>query len=188
MQFNTKNILSYNIPQNTFSDAITIFAVFQSLPSTHNNQCIFSRSYPNTHPSPFAFYGNRYLRGTLDTYTFGNTQQFNLKTVGLYILCIQADTNSVKEWVYSENFYKNRPEQFFFYIDNKNSAFEDKSELIFVGSRSDYNKNVSFNGYISEMIIYNTIMNDNKRQSIEGYLAKKWNLSNNLPDNHLYKI
>ena len=40
---------------------------------------------------------------------------------------------------------------------------------------------------IYEMIIFNTALTTSQRQQVEGYLAWKWGLQNNLPDTHAYK-
>jgi hypothetical protein len=42
-------------------------------------------------------------------------------------------------------------------------------------------------GNIGEVIIFNTALTTSQRQQVEGYLAWKWGLQNNLPDTHAYK-
>ena len=42
-------------------------------------------------------------------------------------------------------------------------------------------------GSISEVLVFNTSHSDSQRQMIEGYLAWKWGLQSNLPDNHPFK-
>lgn len=49
-----------------------------------------------------------------------------------------------------------------------------------------YANNWYLNGYISEVLIYNTVLSTTNRQKIEGYLAWKWNIQNRLPINHPY--
>lgn len=44
-----------------------------------------------------------------------------------------------------------------------------------------------WNGYVSEIIMFNTVLTDAQRQIIEGYLAQKWGLASSLPANHPYK-
>ena len=44
-----------------------------------------------------------------------------------------------------------------------------------------------WNGWIAELIIYNSALTTNQRQQIEGYLAWKWGLQANLPATHPYK-
>jgi len=50
-------------------------------------------------------------------------------------------------------------------------------------------KNTSFhlNGTISEVIIYNSVLTDNQRQQIEGYLSWKWGIQSSLQNVHPYK-
>lgn len=47
--------------------------------------------------------------------------------------------------------------------------------------------NEFWNGYIGEVIVYNTSLSITDRQQVEGYLAWKWGLQANLPANHPYK-
>lgn len=42
-------------------------------------------------------------------------------------------------------------------------------------------------GYMCEVIVYNSALSKIQLQQIEGYLAWKWGLQNNLPDTHAYK-
>jgi hypothetical protein len=41
--------------------------------------------------------------------------------------------------------------------------------------------------YYGEVLLYNSVLNTNERQQIEGYLAWKWGLQSSLPANHPYK-
>jgi hypothetical protein len=41
------------------------------------------------------------------------------------------------------------------------------------------------NMYLSEMIIYNSVLNSTQRQQVESYLAQKWGLTASLPGGHL---
>jgi hypothetical protein len=43
-----------------------------------------------------------------------------------------------------------------------------------------------WNGWIAELIIYNSALTTAQRQSVEGYLAWKWGLQTNLPSTHPY--
>ena len=44
-----------------------------------------------------------------------------------------------------------------------------------------------FAGSIQEVLLFNTSLSDPQRHIIEGYLAWKWGLQSNLPDNHPFK-
>jgi hypothetical protein len=43
-------------------------------------------------------------------------------------------------------------------------------------------------GQLHELIIYSTTLSFSQRQQVEGYLAWKWSLQNNLPANHPFKL
>ena len=49
-----------------------------------------------------------------------------------------------------------------------------------------YNGPYSFMGSIGDFVLFNQNHTNNDRQMLEGYLAKKWGLSNKLPTNHPY--
>ena len=51
---------------------------------------------------------------------------------------------------------------------------------------SGYNDNDLFSGSISEILIYNSTLTTDNIQSIEGYLAWKWGLEQQLPSSHSY--
>jgi len=48
--------------------------------------------------------------------------------------------------------------------------------------------NGPFSGFISEIIVYSSVLSNEQMQFIEGYLSSKWGLQNNLKLNHPYKI
>lgn len=43
-----------------------------------------------------------------------------------------------------------------------------------------------WSGYVGEILMYNSVLTGNQRQSIEGYLAWKWGLQASLPTSHPY--
>jgi hypothetical protein len=45
-----------------------------------------------------------------------------------------------------------------------------------------------YTGQIGEILVYNTVLSDINRLTVEGYLAWKWGLSGNLPQTHLFKL
>jgi hypothetical protein len=53
------------------------------------------------------------------------------------------------------------------------------SGVTLIGGSTGY-----FNGSISEIIVYTSILTTNQRQLVEGYLALKWGLEDDLPNNH----
>ncbi len=65
-----------------------------------------------------------------------------------------------------------------------NTTATSSSQLYFI---LGYQFPLYLNGYIYELIVYNTAVSTNQRQSIEGYLAWKYSLQGSLPSNHPYK-
>ena len=55
----------------------------------------------------------------------------------------------------------------------------------YIGAHSG--PNYLTNGYICEVIAYNSVLSAPNRQKVEGYLAWKWGLQANLPAGHPYK-
>jgi hypothetical protein len=55
-----------------------------------------------------------------------------------------------------------------------------------VGAGFTDNRN-KFNGSIYEIIVFSSTLSANDRQRVEGYLAWKWGLQNNLPSTHPYR-
>jgi hypothetical protein len=46
--------------------------------------------------------------------------------------------------------------------------------------------NTGFDGFFHEVLVYNTQLTVAQRQTVEGYLAWKWGLQNQLPPFHMY--
>lgn len=45
-----------------------------------------------------------------------------------------------------------------------------------------------FTGHVAEMLFFDNSLSTINRQKVEGYLAHKWNLTENLPSDHPYKV
>ncbi len=56
---------------------------------------------------------------------------------------------------------------------------------IIIGSNNAVNE--PFKGFIGEIVLVPEIVSTNTRQRIEGYLAHKWGITANLPNDHPYK-
>jgi hypothetical protein len=55
-----------------------------------------------------------------------------------------------------------------------------------IGRKESHNNYGSYDGYIGEIIIINSVQ-DIDRQKVEGYLAHKWGVESKLPSDHPYK-
>jgi len=56
-----------------------------------------------------------------------------------------------------------------------------------IGARADLNSITHLRGYVAELIVVNGIASNVVIQKLEGYLAHKWGLEANLPNDHPYK-
>jgi hypothetical protein len=74
-----------------------------------------------------------------------------------------------------------------FYASGSAVAY-DAGRTTSIGQRFGDIASEGFNGYIQEILIYNTPLTTFQRQQVEGYLAWKWNLQSALPANHPYKV
>jgi hypothetical protein len=54
-----------------------------------------------------------------------------------------------------------------------------------IGDAPAGNRGQCWNGYIAEILIYNSTLGTTQRQQVESYLSQKWGLELNLPSNHL---
>ena len=54
-------------------------------------------------------------------------------------------------------------------------------------SNNNFVANAQLKGYISEVIIYKTLLSSSEREVIEGYLSWKWGLESKIPSTHPYK-
>ena len=53
-----------------------------------------------------------------------------------------------------------------------------------IGTQAQTTTNETWQGYIGEVIMFNTILTTAQRQNVEGYLAWKWGLQGSLPYTH----
>lgn len=59
-------------------------------------------------------------------------------------------------------------------------------EVTIGGLMEDSIPKYQLNGYVYEVIVYNSALSTAQRQQVEGYLAWKWGLRSNLPAGHPY--
>jgi len=63
-----------------------------------------------------------------------------------------------------------------------NATLQTTATPLYIGKRQD--GHVSAGGYLSEVIIYNSVLTTPQQQQIESYLAQKWGLRQQLPQGH----
>ena len=80
-------------------------------------------------------------------------------------------------------------------VFGSNSGFLNTGvDFVVLGPTSNWNFNIAtdvfnnfYNGYIHEIIHYNCALSISDMQRVEGYMAWKWNLQNNLISNHPFR-
>ena len=73
--------------------------------------------------------------------------------------------------------------------DTSGSTTFSSSSLVIGNSSSGANgtpRQNGWNGTISEVVYYNTVLTTSQRQQVEGYLAAKWGIQSSLPTTHPY--
>jgi hypothetical protein len=64
--------------------------------------------------------------------------------------------------------------------------YGDGGNIFLIGTEASLGGITAFNGFFHEVIVYNTELTGAQRQTVEGYLAWKWGLQNQLPPFHMY--
>ena len=67
---------------------------------------------------------------------------------------------------------------------NPNSGPFSAISQYYIGTSRPDEDGGRLNGYISEIIVFNTVLTTEDRQKVEGYLAWKWNIQTKLPSSH----
>jgi len=151
------------IPSGTTNSNITVFIVFNSLGTPGKLSGLISRGTTSL-PGPFDMYDNTRISGNTSGYkTFSST--FNLNnTLKPILLSFSISNGSWKEYI-------NGNLQF---DSSFADIYSDTTDYIYIGTRAD--NTTVFNGFISEIMVYNIYIDTNDRQNIEKYLKLKWNI------------
>ena len=176
--FQYYNGLVANSPVGTFNNGICIFVIFTSNAYGGHYDTLITKTFSNV-PAPIDMYNSTIISGNKSSFTSINSS-LNLSNIvnnlNLYSVFLSNNCN-VQEYVNGALYLnQNFPTQ----------SYGDLATNIYIGTRSD--KATCFNGVISEVLVYNTMLSDTQRQKTEGYLAWKWNLTSNLPNSHPYKL
>ena len=110
-------------------------------------------------------------------YDFGVTggeSVYNTTTTNVYLIEIGTRTSGVMQLFVNGTAYTPA---------TNTTATNQTSTSIFIGNGS-----FAINGTIAEILVYNSTVNGQARQQIEGYLAWKWGLASQLPSDHPFKL
>jgi hypothetical protein len=190
LYFTGSNYYSTSIPLGTFSSNYSYFIVYRNTVSvagkknTLVNRVISGQSYGN----PISLMSNTvYITGSNTVGGAGNSTNtsYNLYNTSLSLLSVHlSQTLNPSNIVFSE--YTNGSIVPFTGSLAISSPYGDGGNLFVIGSDGSFGSISAFNGYIHEVIVYNSQLSGTQRQTIEGYLAWKWGLQSQLPPFHIY--
>ena len=156
------------IPAGTFSNGFTFFVVFSNVGNQTYNTLIERSDPVNTnYPAPWGNYnGLRYIgNSSTNGFFYANSTNTFSKSMGPTIFTYQSSPSmETKEWFNGSNI-------FYFWAT---AYYQDTGEYIYIGTRGD--KYITFNGVMSEIIVYNTYLTVDQINSVNGYLSKKWGI------------
>ena len=158
-----------HLESGTFGSGVTMFCVFTNNAGQQYNT-LLSRSDPvNTnYPGPWDMYNNVLYVGNSSTNSvYEYNTDINLANPMGPSLIVRQLSNSTNdnEWINGGSLYSNDTEKY----------YQDTGNYIYIGSRGD--KATSFNGVMSEIILYNRILTSQEIDKISNYLYKKWEIT-----------
>jgi hypothetical protein len=162
------------ISNNIFSSGLTVFAVFNTTSSIINLNCYFTSIFSS---SIFDFYSGSVF-GTAQyalSYVSGEGIMFASMTTPSIFSMTYNSAKTITEWVNGGSQSSCASNV----VWTGNIPPGGSAGTLTVGTRPG--NDAVFNGYISEFIVYNTILTQAQRQQIEGYLASKWGITSVLP-------
>jgi Concanavalin A-like lectin/glucanases superfamily len=162
----TSNYYTMSVPYPT---AYTIFLV--STPSSKNLTYFFGRNAVGGSRYPTFVQG--YTGSSLEWYN--NSDRINILTnpSGIFLAGVTYNSTTTTGYYFGTQTSSISTTQAYV-----NSPWDTLGQSGFAAN--------FFGGTMYELIIYNSVLTTAQRQSVEGYLAWKWNLQTNLPVNHPY--
>jgi hypothetical protein len=169
INFSNSNYMMCDIPAGTFKNGITAFVVYEKDNNYNMQEGLISRGI-GAKGYPFDIFNNQrspYGKSTHDI------SEKNAKTIYSFLINENEFIESVNGTV---KMYKNN--------SSSNNHINDTTSLFYIGTRNDFL--TQFTGNISEIILFNRSLSDIEKYEVEGYLGKKWNLTNSLSITHPY--
>ena len=184
LAFSSTKSMVAPVPAGTFPAAVSVFVVYQFSGAVSSSAVytIINRTFSqvNNFAAPFSAYQNngsiaRYIgNGTTNgnqRYEFTAGTTYTNTTPTLYYFNVASNANTT--WNESVN---GTPTAYTLTLGT--AAYGDTASNVCIGGRLD--TAVFMNGFISEVIMYNTTLTIVQRQAVEGYLAHKWGLTTTL--------
>jgi len=167
------------IPSGTFTNAITVYAVFKALPTMVANAPLLQRMSSNSglgnrpHPSGIEYTNFNYDYGSPPTNNTQSILSFNpsLATSPMLLTTVYRQTGTPSVYLYSNG-----------NLIGSNTSLspapsgQDTGNVFLPAGRADGNGSL-WDSVFGEILVYNTNHTSLERQQIEGYLAYKWGIS-----------
>jgi hypothetical protein len=178
-QLSSNAAFQATLPFGTTNTEIAAFVVFQKTGTANSGETIITRGTNNL-GGPIDIQRTSRLRGNGSTQ--GNlTSGFDIGTAtSPVIFNFYASANAWIEFTNGTNVLSNTTAGTFGDATNVSS--------LYIGTRADGFGPLWFTGRVGEVLVYNRNISTEDRQTVEGYLAWKWDLQNNLPSTHPYRF
>ena len=169
------------IPVRTFASNMSWFAVYSHSTSCPNPIIVNRIITGTTWGNPMVYVGSNFYitgansgPGTLFTTSY-NTQNFTPSLLNMNLT--QSPGTSFSGFTNGSPISFSGAGTF--------AAAGDSGDTLILGTIAN-RFNAGFNGFFHEVLVYNTPLTLAERQTVEGYLAWKWGLQNQLPPFHMY--
>jgi hypothetical protein len=163
-----------SIPTETFTTGMTIFIVYQGYGTPSSYEGLICRNYGPI-PAPFIMNNEaRYIGtdGNSQT-TLGSPININGNTTPS-IFYNRMNPNNLS-YLESNQFINIVNNTFLYWSDGFNDG------NLYIGANP---LSINYNGYISEVLVFNSPLSNLQKYQVEGYLAYKWNMLIYLPLYH----
>ena len=148
-------------PKGTFTNGVTLYVVFQKSGSVNTYEALVSRTLSGI-AAPWDMFNNNRLIGTGSSWV-GDYSNLNISTsTGPNVFNALITSNYWQEFRNSIPVASSKPK----------GIFTDNSSYLYIGTRD--NGTSSFTGTISEVLVYNQLLDSRSRLDIESYLMSKW--------------
>jgi hypothetical protein len=178
LAFSSTKSMVAPVPAGTFPTAVSAFVVYQFSGAVSSSAVytIINRTFSQGTPTaaPFSAYQNegnvvRYIgNGTTQRYEFIAGTTYTNATPSIYYFNIASNANTT--WNESVN---GRTTTYTLTVGT--AGYGDTASNVCIGGRLD--TAVFMNGFISEVIMYDTTLTNAQRQQVESYLVSKWNIT-----------
>lgn len=151
----------------TFNNGVTMFVVFSSNGGqTYGTLVTRTDTSKQNYPGPWDMYNTtRAVGNNINIGSATSTNNVNSSMSPSIFAYQSSSVTPINEWINGTNYF----------TSSKQSYYKDTGSFVYLGSRGD--KVTSFSGVMSEIILYNRVLNITEMNTVQEYLASKWQIS-----------